>query len=298
MSSTLPLRRRQRLEVYYKKVPSSFTVTSTQEDSKLQLVNSKAVVIEPFKSSVVPLGVYVKSLTGYATLLLANTYKNVTFHPGLIDPNYMGELKLICNNNTDCYQVVPAGRLRVSVVAFTFCTPILMGPCVLSPPQYSGDAGYDFCLDQLVVVLPLKAFSMQFNIACPVKFQNFTPIVLGRSGLAARGLSLSPYMWKEDVLKLSVFNHTAEAIILPEGSRICQVVFMHNDHLPKPRVLAKLVCQYKLLDIPFRQSKISFIDIQKDRCTSTSTLFQDATSTTAATTNAIRGNKGLGSSGV
>lgn len=284
--------------MYYKKVPSVFTVTSNQEESTLQLVNNKPVVIEPFRSSVVPLGVYLRCLPGYACMLLANTYRNVTFHPGLIDPTYMGELKLICNNRTDAYVVVPAGRLKVTVLAFTFLSPILTGPSVLSPPQYTDDAGYDLCLDQLVMVLPLKAFTFQLALTCPIQSKNFTPVVLGRSGLAAKGLSITPCKWKGDVLRLSMFNHTSETIILPEGSRLCQVVFMHNDHLPtiKPRILAAFLFQHRLMDMPFCQSRVSFIDIQKDPCTSTSTLFQDSTGNSIS--DATRGSKGLGSSGI
>ncbi|AAX58090.1 ORF54 [Ovine gammaherpesvirus 2] len=292
MALTRSLRRHQRLEVYYKKEESRFKVTSDQEESKLQLVNTKLVTVRPFEATVLPLGVYVRAVPGYAILLLAKGSRNVNFHTGLIDPSYCGELKLICNNLTSSHQGIAAGSLKVTIVSFTYATPILVQPSILQPPRYHDDVGYDLHLDRIIVVLPLRAFTLKVSAACPVASRNFVPIVLGRSGLASRGLTVRPLVWRNSTLKLTLFNHTSETMLLQANSRICQVVFIHSQNLPTPSFLSRLCCAEKIWDIPFRQSRVSFIDIKKDLCTSSSTLNQES-----VCNNRVRGTKGLGSSG-
>lgn len=290
----MSLRKKQRAEFYYKIDSANFAITSKQESSKLELTNLETVNVSPFHAKVIKLGLQIQMVQGYALLLLAQGNKNICFHPGLIDPGYKGDLRLICNNKTCSNQTLVPGQLKVTVVAFYYSTPLLIQPAVISAPQYDHDVGFDLLCPQYLMVFPTKTFTLKMRARCPVNSQNFVPVILGRSGFAAKGLTVKACIWKDPILEITLSNYSSETISIGENHRICQVAFIHRDHIPTPKVWAALRCFVKLGDIPFKQANVSFIDICKDVCISTNTLNHE----TVISQKNIRGTKGLGSSGI
>lgn len=293
--ANISLRRKQRFEFYYKLDSDKFQITSKQERSVLQLTNNHTITIDAYVVKIVNLNLRVQILDGFGLILSGvSNSEDVNMHVGLIDPGYSGHLKLICNNKTNHAVTIYPGHLKVKVVAFFYATPLIIQPSILSPPIYNKDVGFDLYAPRAFMVLPLQEYVMEIKNECPYKSKYYTPIILGRSGFASKGLMAIPMQWKGSTVKIKLFNNTSETISVAEDARICQVAFVHKSHIPG-NCLTRCFSDCQLSKkLSINGAKVSFIDVKNDMCTSTTTL----TKPKLNVNEIIRGENGFGSSGM
>nr|QRE02534.1 hypothetical protein [Otarine gammaherpesvirus 4] len=243
--------------VYYKKQGSKFTLQSIHGNWRLFLVNDSVVLLSPHRPCVLPLGVYVTLPPGYAAFIIGHAGPDITCHCGLVDPGYDGELKLIINVCSIYNVALWPGRLRVYITAFEYSTPMLLVASPLTRPRYHLDAGFDLRVPYSFTIYPHQSSTVTIRSPCPAPVRFFKPVVVGRSGLAASGVTVRVTRWRNNNLKILVYNHTENTVAFDCGARFCQVVFIHHRHLPA--VYVKCLKHMKLGDsVPFTCKNVRF----------------------------------------
>lgn len=295
----MSLRRKHRPEIYFELNGYKLVTKSRSGSSRLWLTNNTPILVKPHNPHILQLGLFVTAPQEYALFLAGKTDRPVTCHLGLIDPGFTGELKLIINNNTAYNQTVMPGELQVYLMAFSFSSPMLLDNDLLSKPRYAEDAGYDLHSPRTFMIYPLSFFTLYVPNKCPVPTKFFVPVVIGRSGMAANGVTVNAVKWDKKRLKIRMFNHTGETVAFPTGSRICQVTFVHTRHIHSS--YRQFFNYYPIGDkILFQWSDVSFIDVNRDPMQSIECLRYSAHRVNNCETmgKELRNTKGLGSSGI
>ncbi|ARW78116.1 deoxyuridine triphosphatase [Common bottlenose dolphin gammaherpesvirus 1 strain Sarasota] len=282
----------------YTYASDKLTILSKDESSRIWLTNKTPVLVRPHQPFILPLGVFVDSIPGHAILLTGKTDRPVTCHVGLIDPGYTGELKLILNNSTPFNQTLFPEELQIYVMAFMFSTPLILDNNLLSRPHYSEDAGYDLLSPFDFYVYPLTSFSILIPHPCPAPKKMFVPVVLGRSGIAISGVTVSATVWNKDQLKIRLFSHAGETQHFSKGSRICQVVFMHKRHV-RSKYCHPFDCFQLSPSLFFSWAQVSFKNLGER--TAQHAGIHDGSPAPPSVTNEtrpVRDGNGFGSSGM
>ncbi|CAA45677.1 dUTPase [Saimiriine gammaherpesvirus 2] len=280
-------------EIYYRFEPQTFYITSPARASNLQLINHNNILVKAGQVTIVSTGIIFPKETSFAFILYGKSAKSIFCHTGLIDPGFQGELKLIVLNKTEDDITLFENDLRVSVTAFVYGVPKLHDYSDLCPPRYSKDAGFDLYLPTDVTVKPRVPNRYSVNICCPAQLKSYKPVLFGRSGLAAKGLTIKVSRWQNQ-LQIIFYNYTKSQITYTARTRIAQVVFMHKKHLPT--TLTRLKPTMHLSEnIKYSWARVSFQDI-KTFPVQDEKLYSSSKDTSDSQMS--RGDAGLGSSGL
>ncbi|UNP64468.1 deoxyuridine triphosphatase [Saguinine gammaherpesvirus 1] len=260
----------------------------------LSLKNKFPLTIKAYQPSIIPLGVKIVKSAGYAFFLWGKSPREIFIHTGLIDGCYRGELQMIIHNVTQHNITLLKNELKINLMAFQYALPRIYDQTLLSAPQYPGDAGYDISLPGHLDINPHGETTIPLNIAFPRSIKHYKPVIVGRSGMAARGIVTTPKEVLGDSHELCLQNFTDQQISFPPGTRICQIVFLHKDNLRQP---AKLSCGVVNIgdNFNFRPEHVKFVEV----CTESNQTSQggDISNPMTRLTN-IRGEKGIGSTGI
>ncbi|AAC95579.1 orf 54 [Ateline gammaherpesvirus 3] len=279
--------------IYYKFKPQNFYITSSVGASNLHLTNHTNILVKAGQVTIVNLGMSLARETNFAFVLCGKSSKNIFCHTGLIDPGFQGEMKLIVLNKTESDIVLLENELRVSITAFVYGVPKLHDYSDLCPPRYCKDAGFDLYLPTDIKVHPGIPNKYSVNICCPAHIKSYKPILFGRSGIAAKGLTIKVTRW-ENQLQIMFYNYTTSQKSYPARTRIAQVVFMHKRHLP--RTFTRFKPTMHLSDnIKYAWARVSFQDIN---VVCPSNIRTSSTNNDTPDSQPVRGTAGLGSSGL
>nr|WIV69256.1 dUTPase [Bovine gammaherpesvirus 4] len=277
-------------QVVYVKTESNFDICLPDPPHRLCLINKSQILIMPGVPNVVSLGVRIINPGTYAFLLHARGNKKVFCHIGLVDPGYKGDVRLILMNKTTRPVVIAAKQLKVSLLAFCFAVPyVLPINCPITLPQYPLDAGLDITLPQNLSIPPRTTAIVSIS-GCPHISPKFIPVILGRSGMASKGLGVKAIKWQSSPVLIKITNYSDVTHTFTAGARICQVVFMDSDHF---KFTFNIWSNIKLSHLGnFSWSKTRFIAQGEDVDHS----IIDLTNTGDGDTK--RGSMGFGSSGL
>lgn len=289
----MALPRNQRPEIYVKHISQRFRITSDEGASRLCLTNTVPILLRSGVPNLVSLGLKIVTPREYAFLLTAQTIKKVVCHTGLIDTGYQGELKLLIVNTKEYNATLYPHDLLVYLVAFNYHTPHV-DQRFLTPPQYQGDAGYDLRCPGHMLWYPGETGSFTRLEPRPAQGRQYVPVILGRSGLACKGLLACPRKWKSHRFTAKLTNYSKETLELSRGDRMCQVVFMDRQHLPSRRKLT-LAHTMKIGKLRFCWANVSFMDTDTDLVENLAPLSTEPHTSHHGRT---RGDAGFGSSGL
>nr|WIM51665.1 MAG: hypothetical protein ADFBMEEK_00031 [Peromyscus leucopus gammaherpesvirus] len=260
----------------------------------LSLKNKFPLTIKAYQPSIIPLGVKIVKSAGYAFFLWGKSQREVFIHTGLIDGGYRGELQMIIHNVTQHNITLLKNELKINLMAFQYALPRIYDQTLLSAPQYPGDAGYDISLPGHLDINPHGETTIPLNIAFPRSIKHYKPVIVGRSGMAARGIVTTPKEVLGDSHELCLQNFTDQQISFPPGTRICQIVFLHKGNIRPP---SRLSCRVVNIEenFNFKPEPVTFVEVNSD---SSPPSQEGVISGPMARLTNIRGEKGIGSSGI
>ncbi|AAD21380.1 dUTPase [Macaca mulatta rhadinovirus 17577] len=273
-----------------------FEIIPKNNSSRIALRNKFPVVVKPGEPLVVPLGLKIIRAPQCAFFLSGAPTDEVYYHTGLIDQGYRGEIKLIVLNKTKQVVTLYRGEVNVSLIAFMYASPGPLKCPILNLPHYSLDAGFDVTSPHAMTIPPTDRtpFTLSLYYKSPQLSTPHVPLIVGRSGLATKGLTVDATKWTQSLVHLRFYNFTKEPIDIPANSRICQVVFIHEDHVPSGwNILRSRVQLGSTLQISW--AKIRFTDVATLPKTHPLNSRHTQSQTEPET---ARGAKGLGSSGL
>ncbi|AAK38257.1 ORF48 [callitrichine gammaherpesvirus 3] len=252
--------------------------------TRLTLVNKTAILVRPFKTCILDLGLYAKPPENHGLVLWGVTTRPVTPHTGIIDPGYTGMLKLILHNKRSVNSTLRPGELTVHLAAFKYHTPTdVPKGSIINQPQYEKDVGLDVSCPSFVGIFPQQTITIRLS-GSPPKIPHFRSMIFGRSGLACKGLIVRVTKWRRDGADVCITNYSAETVFLNEGDRCCQLVYLHKEHLTS---FFNPLCDTRCLGSQFLFTWAKCIFREE----------ADLLQKSAPRTGRDRSNKGFGSSG-
>ncbi|AMA67410.1 deoxyuridine triphosphatase [Vespertilionid gammaherpesvirus 1] len=279
----------QRLPVFFEFTSTLFEVLSRPENSRIILLNLHPIVVRPYIPTIIPTGIKLThTIDKQAYILTGETTNKILCHVGMIDSGYRGEIKLIVMNTTKHSVTLLESELKVCIYAFEFVRPLLSNLDLLSSPKYPGDAGYDMYLQNDFTILPHTSATLSIDQMIQTT-ENCKPFVFGRSGLATEGLILNVTEWSKNPLEITLNNYTNSTMTYKKGTRICQIVFIHNQHFPTIRYFVTHINMNGTL--PFYWTDVSFLPVSQ------ASTHQKNMEQCGAETKRMRGECGFGSTG-
>lgn len=202
---------------------------------QLNIVNKTAILVRPGKAFVLPLGLYIQPPQNTGLIIYGTLPKKLIVHNGIIDSGYRGEVKAVIFNKTSFNKTIRPGEMTLTIAVFScFSDDIDITPengKILSQPKYKFDAGRDVHLKCDMLLYPYSTFYMTMGFD-PPKSDGYKPVFFGRSGLALKGIHVTPNKWRCVYSKIAITNYSSEVIVLNRGDRFCQVVYMSKESVP------------------------------------------------------------------
>ncbi|ADW24395.1 dUTPase [Cricetid gammaherpesvirus 2] len=224
----------------FKESPLYWTATkngaSVSVDSRLKFSNCAEIKVNATGGTQVPMGLWISASHGFPLILHGVcTNPDIVCHTGLIDPSYTGELSIILANSRHTECTVAPDDLTVFLLPFGHTTPVISDDCtVLKPPAYQDDAGFDLVLETNVTIAPktVHEITSDMSFLRGIDHGKYSPMLIGRSGLACRGILIYPSKVQDGKASVKIINLTKEVVILRGGTRFCQLIFVKKSHIP------------------------------------------------------------------
>ncbi|ACY41124.1 deoxyuridine triphosphatase [Wood mouse herpesvirus] len=225
--------------------------TDLTPGTRLKFQNVSPIIVQPSEGTKVPLGLFIQKTSGFPLILNAICANSlIAGHTGLIDPGYRGEVSVILATASKSTVEIAPGHLTVYILPVSYTVPVITDDHLLKNPVYDEDAGFDFRASEDLCLLPKTRHTFQFDLTHLSGIApEFTPVVLGRSGIACRGILVTPTgINMAEKFSLTLHNLTTEPIIIPQGIRIAQIVFVSKSY--SPSLLQLLANKETVMDIP------------------------------------------------
>lgn len=206
-----------------------------QPGTRLKFQNIKRLSIDPTSGTPILLGLHIIKHCGFPLILNAICENQlITCHTGLIDPGYQAEVAVIVATSSQEPEIIEPGQLTVFAIPVGYTVPVIKDDAILKNPVYDQDAGFDFRTSENICLLPKTKHTFSFDLSHLTNIApGFTPVVLGRSGIACRGILVTPTKINiQEKFTIIVHNLTKEAILLAPGTRIAQLIFVSKANTP------------------------------------------------------------------
>lgn len=208
---------------------------ATLPGTRLKFKNIVPITVNATSGTPILLGLHIIKHSGFPIILNAVCEnQHVVCHTGLVDPGFRAEVAVIVATSSQEAVTIEPGHLTVYAMPVGYTVPVITDDTVLKNPVYDEDAGFDFRTSEHICLLPKTKHSFAFDLTHLKSIApGFTPIVLGRSGIACRGILVTPTdIPLHEKFILTLYNLTKEPVLLSPGTRIAQLIFISKTNTP------------------------------------------------------------------
>jgi dUTPase len=170
-------------------------------------------------------GLKMASEAGAYVFPTVNANKSLFIGPGVIDPDYRGEVKVIVTNLSSETILV---HKHQHIAELVFVKPITnfegfestnLLPCRSSP----GAVGYDVHSAANIIIQENSSCFIETGVTIPRCDKNLYPVLFPRSGFLAKGIIATPVHIENEAVLL-FHNTTNSNFVIEKNTRVAQIV--------------------------------------------------------------------------